>query len=247
MRRLIQRLQAVCFFSTVTFNTYDKQLKQFVRKQLGRRHYNLSLYRQAMTHRSCPQERSHRFACINERLEYLGDAVLDLCVAELLFRTYPMEEEGMLTNMRSKIVNTAHLARIAEQMQLATLLRYRGDALSQNVIGSALEAFIGAIYLDQGYDTCRRFVQDRLLTTYTSLEELRKQIFNYKGIVVEWAQQTRKQLYFEIVRAQHTSLERQFQATLYVENKALAAAFASSKKEAQQQAAKLVCAQLKLS
>ena len=244
MRRLIRRLRAV-FFSSTSCSTYERQLKKFVHKQLGRKPRRLNLYLQAMTHRSCEQDKSHRFAYINERLEYLGDAVLDLCVAELLFKAYPTAEEGMLTNMRSKIVNTAHLASLAEQMKLTRLLRYKGDALSQNVIGDALEAFIGAIYLDQGYTICRRFVQYRLLTTYTSLEKLRHQVFNYKGKLVEWAQQSKKHLHFEIVRTQGPS-EKKFQATLYIEDKILAEASAGNKKEAQQQAAKLACTQLDL-
>ena len=222
MRRLIRGLQAVFpFFSLATRTPYEQRLQHFVHKQLGRRPRHLNLYQQAMTHRSYEQVRDNRFAHINERLEYLGDAVLDLCVAELLFKAYPTAEEGMLTNLRSKIVNTVHLAQLAKQIELPALIRYRGDALSPNVIGDALEAFVGAVYLDQGYVVCRHFVQRRFLATHISLEELRKQTFNYKGKVVEWAQQTKKHLQFEITRIKGAPVHQKFHAILYIEKKPL--------------------------
>ena len=248
MRRLIHALQAFFPFSSPEPRThYERQLQKFVRKQLGgRRIHHLNLYKQAMTHRSCEQSRTNRFAHINERLEYLGDAVLSLCVAELLFKAYPSAEEGMLTSMRSKIVNTAQLAYLSEQIGLPELLRYRGDARSQNVVGSALEAFVGAVYLDQGYVFCRYFVHRRLIAAHISLEELRKKTLNYKGKIVEWAQQQKKQLQFKVIRIQGAPPDKKFQSSLYLEDKMIAEAVASSKKEAQQLSSKLACAQLDL-
>lgn len=222
-------------------------LYRFVYKQTGYKPKALHLYKQAMTHRSCfqPLEGS-RSMCVNERLEYLGDAVLDLCVGELLFKGYPEAEEGLLTSMRSKIVNTAHLADLAQRMQLPSLLSYRGDALSSNVVGSALEAFIGAAYLDQGYTKTRYFIQRRLLVRYVCLEKLRKQVFNYKGKIVEWAQKQKKELQFDTVYVQNASVKEKFKATLFLGHEILSYAQAANKKEAQRQAAKIACGVLNL-
>ena len=248
MRKLIGALQATfsLFFSTKEPAPYNKVLLAYVHEQLGNKPKRLDLYVQAMTHRSYEQERSHHFASINERLEYLGDAVLDLCVADLLFKAYPTAEEGVLTNMRSNIVNTAHLAYLAEQIQLTKLLRYRGEKPSTNVIGDALEAFIGAVYLDQGYTLCFQFIQRRLIAAHVSLKEMRTRTFNHKGKVVEWAQQKKKNLHFETLHLQHATADKKYQTILYIEDQELAQAIAGSKKEAQQLAAQAACIQLNI-
>ena len=249
MRGLITRLKNFCsFLPHRRQETKEKELYQFILKQLGRVPKSISLYTQAMTHRSCfhPPE-GPRSMHVNERLEYLGDAVLDLCVGELLFKAYPSSEEGMLTNMRSKIVNTAHLAQVAEKLGLREFIRYKGDALSPNVIGSALEALIGAIYLDQGYGITKHFVQRRLLARYVSLEELRQEVFNYKGKIVEWAQKEKKSLQFDTTHLNKASTQQKFKATLFLDEEILAHAQARNKKEAQQLAAKIACHVLNLS
>ena len=245
------RVSLRSFFSLFRRRSDDSEtraLYSFVYRQTGHKPVAINLYQQAMTHRSCFQPlEGPRSTHINERLEYLGDAVLDLCVGELLFKAYPDAEEGLLTSMRSKIVNTQHLSELARQMSLPELLRYKGDAPSSNVIGSALEAFIGAVYLDQGYAKARYFVQRRLLARYVSLEQLRGQIFNYKGRIVEWAQKQKKELQFDTVHVKGASVQKKFRATLLLGKEELSYAQAPNKKEAQRQAAKIACRVLNLS
>lgn len=248
MRGRINRLRAVfSFFGARPRTRYERVLYRFVRRQLGCAPRCIDVYVQAMTHRSClPMADTPRYMYINERLEHLGDAVLDLCVTETLFHSYPTAEEGLLTAMRSKVVNTAHLADLAHKIQLISFLRTRGNIHSASVIGDALEAFIGAVYLDQGYKKAKFFVQERLLAAHVSLDVLSKETFNYKGKIVEWAQRESKQLEFESTRIKNTSAKEKFKVTLLVDNKTLSYAQAGNKKEAQQLAAKTACAQLNL-
>ena len=235
----------ISFFSPARlYEPYERRVGDFVYKQLGQRPKRLHLYTQAMTHRSCSVAHEAPHVAINERLEYLGDAVLDLVVAEFLFKHYPHADEGVLTDMRSKIVNTMHLAELSEKLGLATLVRFNGGGPpSKGVIGDALEAFIGALYLDQGTEAAKYFILRRLLKPYVCLETLYGVIFNYRGKLAEWAHQYHHALSFDTMRVPGAPASTRYCATLYIDEKLRSKAHASSKKEAQRLAAKAICDQ----
>eukprot|EP01132_Coremiostelium_polycephalum_P000196 gene196-260_t len=156
-----------------------RQLKEDVYAITTLHPNNLSLYRLALQHSSAKIEQNS-----NERLEFLGDAVLSLVVAEYLFKKYPLQEEGFLTEIRSRIVNRASLGELAKKIGMDELLRYDTRSVNQHntrfVYGNALEAFIGAVYLDQGYMLCAKFIVESLLKIHIDLEAIVVTDHNYK-------------------------------------------------------------------
>jgi ribonuclease-3 len=134
----------------------------------------------------------------NERLEYLGDAVLGSVIAEHLFKKYPIQNEGFLTQMRSKIVNGEKLAALAEQIGLVPLIKTQaiGEHTLKHISGDAFEALIGAIYIDKGYERTKRFILKNILVKHIDLEILEKTENNYKSKLIEWGQKYKKNVCF---------------------------------------------------
>ena len=185
------------FFSKLlpTSSPAAKQFKKAIWAITNCRPRNLALYQLAMQHSSVREE-----AYSNERLEFLGDAVLSLIIGEYLFKKYPLKEEGFLTEIRARIVNRASLGSLAKTIGLDALLHYDKNALHRGgkfIYGNALEALIGAVYLDQGYSPCRKFVLRQLLHCHVDLEELIETDTNYKSQLITWAAKSRKKMLFE--------------------------------------------------
>ena len=170
-----------------------------------------------------------------ERLEYLGDAILGMLVAEFLFAQYPFEEEGFLTVIRSKIVNRESLSRLANKIGLKELVQInQGTRSHKSVYGDCMEALIGAVYLDHGFKACRRFVIYKLIKPHYDLDELISTTTNYKSKLLEWSQKTNKNLRFEIVDEE----DRKFTAQVFIDEQAMEKGFGYSKKKAEQDAAR---------
>lgn len=169
-----------------------------------------------------------------ERLEYLGDAILGMLVAEYLFAQYPFEEEGFLTVIRAKIVNRESLSRLAHKIGLKELVSYnQGSRAHKSVYGDCMEALIGAVYLDHGFHACKKFVINRLIRPHYDLEELISTTTNYKSKLLEWSQKSTKDLRFEIIAEE----DRKFTAQVFLDNTPMAKGFGFSKKKAEQDAA----------
>lgn len=161
------------------------------RKLLGFYPTDIHLYEQACLHRSssiCEQGRRIN----NERLEFLGDAILDAIVADILFHKFKTSKEGFLTNTRAKIVKRESLNEIAVKLGLDNFITYSMRTSSHNnyMFGNAFEALIGAIYLDKGYRYCKKFVETRIIDPYIDLEKISKEEFNFKSRLIEWGQKT---------------------------------------------------------
>jgi len=151
----------------------------------------ISLYKQALTHSSLVKETSNSAKECNERLEYLGDAILGAVTAEFLYKKYPLKDEGFLTEMRSKMVNRAMLNEVAIRLQLDSLVQYdfkNHSARNQSLYGNALEAFIGALYLDKGYAKTRHFIYTRLISENIKLNTLEVLDENYKSKLLQYVQ-----------------------------------------------------------
>lgn len=158
----------------------------------------IGLYELAFIHKSASLSDSKGNPLNYERLEYLGDAVLGIVIAEFLYRQFPDRNEGFLTKMRSKIVNGDNLSALTQQMGLTQLLdnRIQNEQANRHILGDAFEALIGAIYLDKGYRRTRRFVLRRVIRKHVDLVELERNETNFKSQLIEWAQKNKKEITF---------------------------------------------------
>lgn len=174
----------------------------FFKNILGFKPGNVDLYQLAFLHKSKSKEMHHGIKLNNERLEYLGDAVLSAVVADFLFKKYPYQEEGFLTEMRSKIVSRANLNRLAQKIGLSRLIRYNRDnpGTFKSIDGDAFEALVGAMYLEKGYKFTRRIIIDRLVNTYMDVDVLATSDWNFKSKLIDWGQKERKKVSFEVVQ-----------------------------------------------
>ncbi len=178
----------------------------------------------------------------NERLEFLGDAVFDSIVADLLFRKFENKKEGFLTNTRSKIVQRENLNKLAVSLGLDKLIVSASHSCSHNsyIYGNAFEAFIGAIYIDQGYDTCKKFVEEKVITPYVDLKKIVHKEVNFKSKLIEWAQKQKLEVQFALVDSfvddQNNPV---FQSQALICGISGGIGIGYSKKESQQYAAKM--------
>lgn len=182
----------------------------------------------------------------NERLEYLGDAILDAVMAEFLFKKYPMHDEGFLTQMRSKMVNRKTLNKISADMGLDVFLRQRGlNRISQTMMGNTFEAFIGATYLDMGYVKTRRFIIRRILKKYLDVHELETLNDNYKSTLLEYCQKNQKNISYEVLEQVKTKSNREkFKVAVILNDEQYAEAEDFNKKSAEQNASKMALIRL---
>ena len=185
----------------------------------------------------------------NERLEYLGDAILDSVVAELLFKKFPYKGEGFLTEMRSKIVSRAQLNHLSNKLGLNKLIHSAGDSRNncKSMNGDAFEAFIGALYLDKGYTFARKIIIDRIINIHLDLDELETQIVNFKSKLVEWGQKEKKEVDFKMVEEIGDGFKKQFLVKIFVDGEELESGQDFSIKGAEQIAAEKAYLKLHLS
>jgi len=181
----------------------DKELYVFIHRITGYYPRDIKLYQLAMIHRSKPVKTPDGHWANNERLEYLGDAVLDTVVADFLYSTFPYKHEGFLTSTRSKIVQRESLNRIGNSLHLDRHVSAMMHSSSHNsyYCGNALEALVGAVYLDQGYKRCRRFIINRLIKKHFDLNDLIKNEQNFKSRLIEWTQKYRVSIEYELVES----------------------------------------------
>ncbi|RZK50881.1 MAG: ribonuclease III [Pedobacter sp.] len=165
---------------------------------------NVNLYKMAFRHRSAATILKNGMRSSNERLEFLGDAILGAVIAEMLFKSYPYKEEGFLTEMRSKIVNRANLNQLAKKMGFDLLIVYDNKAVNlqtkhHSMLGDAFEAIIGAIYLDKGYNFTKNFLLKRIVEPYIDVHTLEITETNFKSKLIEWCQKHNKDISFDVV------------------------------------------------
>mgnify|MGYP000833216967 FL=1 len=179
----------------------------------------------------------------NERLEFLGDAVLDAVVADIVYKHFQNKREGFLTNTRSKIVQRETMNRVAVELGLDKMVVYSAKLSSHNnhMYGNALEALIGAIYLDQGYERCKQFMEEKILKNYIDLDKMSRKEVNFKSKLIEWSQKNKMEVSFELIEQ---SLDRDynpmFHTEVLIENLPAGTGTGYSKKESQQNAAQML-------
>ena len=224
------------FLNFFRSNDEDAALKQSISNVLGFKPEKVALYRAALTHRSVRDTADEN----NERLEYLGDAILSSIVAEFLFKKYPYKEEGFLTEMRSKMVNRNMLNDIALKMGLKKITFYNkfdNSLKASQIFGNTLEAVVGAVYLDKGFDRTRRWVMKTIILPHLFMDDLELLEINHKNKLYGWANKNGKNLEFETLNEKMEGGRRLFTMGAVVDGELLAEGKAYNKKDASQIAA----------
>ena len=218
----------------------DRKLYTSISQVLKYRPKNLGLFKLALTHKSASYKIYNQYSSNNERLEFLGDSVLNTIVAEWLYQHYPESDEGFLTQMRSKLVSRDNLNRIASEIGLNKLVFNELDQFPcKNVMGNALEAIIGAIFIDAGYDKTRKHLYKSLFVPYINLNSFEQLIIDYKSKLIEWSQKNEMEVVFEEEEfIQKKNKKPIFLSEVKISDKVLGSGRGNSKKEAQQEAAK---------
>jgi ribonuclease III len=184
----------------------------------------------------------------NERLEFLGDAILDAIVADIVFKQFEYKKEGFLTNIRSKIVQRDTLNKLAVEIGLDKLIKTSTRNLSHNthMYGNALEALIGAIYLDQGYRVAKKFVDERLIQEFLDMDRVARKEVNFKSRMIEWSQKNKIEIQFNLIESFTDNYNNPvFQSEVVIGDVQVGIGSGYSKKESQQNAAKMAMKKLK--
>ena len=228
----------------LNFNRYKGEHKEFYlffKNVLGFTPRNTSLYQIAFIHKSKSVETGQGWRVNNERLEYLGDAVLSAVVAEFLYKKYPHQGEGFLTEMRSKLVSRANLNKLAQKIGLSQLIQYNRESqgVFKSIDGDAFEALVGAIYLEKGYRFTRRVIIKKIMSTYLDVDAMAHTDWNFKSKLIDWGQKNHKKISFEVERVffQGKESRRQYDVRVKIDGEPAEHAIEYSIKAAEQLAA----------
>ncbi|MFD1629588.1 ribonuclease III [Pseudopedobacter beijingensis] len=227
----------------------DRKYVKVLRNLIGFVPGNLSLYRMAFRHKSIATGLKKGVKNSNERLEFLGDAVLGAVVAEVLFKMYPYKDEGFLTEMRSKIVSRANLNQLAKKLGFSELIEF--DSTSVNItskqsslLGDAFEALIGAVYLDKGYNFTKGFITNRILAAHVDIHTLENTETNFKSRLIEWCQRQSKEILFSLIPNQEGESDKLFTIQIVIDGETMASGVDYNKKNAEKLAAEKTCEML---
>jgi ribonuclease-3 len=229
------------------FFSKDAKIKEFrksIEQIIGQKPKNDLLYQLAFRHTSASkQTKIDGFKESNERLEFLGDAVLGMVVAEYLFKKYPFKDEGFLTEIRSRIVNRESLNIVARKIGLDKLIEFDGQRNFHrtSMFGDAMEALIGAIYLDKGFIFTKKFIISKLLSNHFDLDTVISNNSNYKSIILGWAQADGRKVEFLIVEEKGKNHSKEFIAQVLLDSEIISSGTGWNKKKAEQDASRRAC------
>ncbi|MBE7178099.1 MAG: ribonuclease III [Mucilaginibacter polytrichastri] len=232
------------------YKLYFSSQKQYIRQLknvLGFVPGNVRLYKLAFTHKSVAEavKSKNGVKNSNERLEFLGDAVLGSVVAEVLFKRYPYQDEGFLTELRSKIVSRVNLNLLAKKLGFQELVQYDTRMVNTtrqgSLLGDAFEALVGAIYLDKGYDFTRKFLINRIIKQHIDIAMLEKTETNFKSKLIEWCQRHSKDITFDVVANGDGESPRLFTVQVSVDGEVMGSGKEFNKKTAEKLAAEKAC------
>jgi ribonuclease III len=195
-------------------------------------------FQKAFTHRSLNKVDENGNAISYERLEFLGDSMLSSIIAAHLFKEVPTGDEGYLTKMRSKIVSREHLNELGKDLHLINYVESKVNPqhFGDNIHGNLFEALVGAIYLDQGYLICEKFIHKRVVEPYVDIPRLEGKVTSYKSLLIEWCQKEKRHFHYDIFEDNSITGERLFGVKLSIDDKVIAKARATSKKKAEEKA-----------
>lgn len=206
---------------------------------IGFKPLDINCYKKAFTHRSLNKLDASGNPISYERLEFLGDAMLSSVIAAHLFMKVPTGDEGYLTKMRSKIVSREHLNELGRDLNLIQFVESKvpSQHFGENIHGNIFEALVGAIYLDQGYAVCEKFIQKKVVIPYVDIARLEGKVISYKSLIIEWCQKEKRTFNFDVFEDNGITGERLFGVKLSIDTKIIAKARATSKKKAEEKAA----------
>lgn len=229
------------------FGRKKDELELYLRRVLGCSISNLAIYKQVFVHRSVVGVDINGIKNSNERLEYLGDAILGAVVAEFLYKKYPLANEGFLSNMRSRLVSREHLNRLGKKIGLDKFAIVNEHQVPHSINGDIFEAFVGALFLDKGFEKTKKIIINRIFEHYVDIEAIAKEDKNYKGKLITFVQKHRQTLEYKTVKEFKLSEgKREYLVYLFIDNKFVSEGSASSIKAAQQNAAMIACEKLNL-
>lgn len=226
----------------------ERELYSSLYRIIGFYPHDISYYKLALMHKSVMRRNAKGKPVNNERLEFLGDAILDATVGHIVYEHFPGKREGFLTNTRSKLVQRSTLNKLANEMGICKLILSSGRNASHNSYmgGNAFEALVGAIYLDRGYDACMRFMKDRILKEMLNIDKVAYKEVNFKSKLIEWSQKNKVKINFKLLnQGQDKNGNPLFKYAAELEGIEGCSGEGFSKKESQQLASKLTLEQLK--
>ena len=212
------------------------QLEQILGFKIKHKDY----YTKAFTHRSMNLRDKEGNAINYERLEFVGDAMVSSIIATHLYNEVPEGDEGYLTKMRSKIVSREHLNELGKELNLIDFVisKIPKESLGNNIHGNLFESFVGAIFLDRGYQYCEKFIFDKVILPHVDIQQLEGKVISYKSLLIEWCQKEKKTFNYNVYEDTGNDELRHFSVKLTVNNKLIAKARATSKKKAEEKASK---------
>jgi len=240
LRRLVKRIKALPHKGKEPYLTFYNVLGFYPDR--------IDLYREAITHRSSSSRSNKGKWVNNERLEFLGDAILDAIIADILYKKFEHKKEGFLTSTRSRIVQRETLNKLAVELGLDKLIvsSTRNLAHNTNIYGDALEALIAAIYLDQGYRVAKNFVYETLIKQHLDIENVLKSEVDFKSRLIEWGQKNKVEVSFEVTDASYDEQNNPvFISCVKVAGVEIGSGKGYSKKESHQMAAKVAIKKLR--
>lgn len=197
----------------------DKKLAGFVKNTFGFYPHNIEPYRLAFIHKSAAVRNQNGVVMCNERLEYLGDAVLSNVVAEFLFKKYPTKQEGFLTEMRSRIVSRTSLNKLSLKFGFDKQIETVNQNITRNSTGgNAFEAFCGALFLDKGYDFSYKIIVDKIINAYLDVDELQNTETNFKSRLLELCQKKKKKLEFKVDEKMKEKRNKFYNTTVFIDD-----------------------------
>ncbi len=202
----------------------------------------LNIYKKAFTHRSLKMLDKKGKPINYERLEFLGDAMLGSVIAAYLYKEAPCEGEGYLTQMRSKIVSRKNLNQLGKDLNLIQFVKSNLSQknIGDNIHGNIFESLVGAIYLDRGFNYCHQFIYEKIITPYVDIQQLEGKITSYKGLIIEWCQKQKKDYSFDSYEDTGNQSKKHFSVRVFIAGKQIAKGRSTSKKKAEEMAAKRV-------
>ncbi|MFM7233005.1 MAG: ribonuclease III [Flavobacteriales bacterium] len=229
------------FSSLFTRKKVNQEIQAFVKKAFGFSPSDTSIYEQALRHSSAATKIRPGLKNSNERLEFLGDAIIDSVVAHYLYTKYPMLPEGELTKMKSKVVRRENLNMIGYTLRIHELLHLNlgKQDMHDSIVGNALEALVGAVYLDRGFNTTRDIVL-RLLKQH-GLDTRVHDDIDYKSKLHEWCQKNKRTLHFKVIAHRNEGGASYYKVALLIDDQEYGAGDGGAKKSAEQKAAKKAC------
>ena len=220
----------------------DAVLHGELKKLLNFSPRKINKYKKAFTHRSVQMTDKKGNPINYERLEFLGDSILGSVIAAYLYKKVPSGSEGYLTQMRSKIVSREHLNELGKDLNLIRFVKSNIDQanIGDNIHGNIFEALIGAIFMDKGYNSCQKFIHQNVIVPHVDIAKLEGKITSYKGLIIEWCQKQKKKYTFDIYEDSGNDPVKHFSVKISIDGEQIAKGRATSKKKAEEQAAKRV-------